>query len=180
MLNSLVSVLQGGAGGGAATAYESIATVTGDGSSSSITFSSIASTWTHLQIRMSGINNSGSLYMRINGDTGTNYSRHYLYGNGSAVYAAGAASSNLIYLNPNGGNTTSPQGGIIDVLDYASSSKNKTIRSLVGVDMNGSGSIWLASGAWLSTSAITSITLAFDYNNILTGSTFALYGIKGA
>jgi hypothetical protein len=153
--------------------------VNGTGSSSSITFSSIPSTYKHLQIRMSAINSSGSLYIRVNGDTGTNYSRHYLYGNGSAVAAAGAASSNLIYLNPNGGNTTSPQGGIIDIQEYANTSMNKTVRAFIGVDMNGSGSVWLASGAWLSTSAVNSLTLAFDANNILTGSTFALYGLKG-
>jgi hypothetical protein len=178
LLNSLVSLYQGGAGGGGGS-YESIATVTGTGSSSSVTFTSIPSTYKHLQVRMSAINSFGSLYMRVNGDTGTNYSRHYLYGNGSAVYAAGAASSSLIYLNPNGGNTTSPQGGIIDIQEYANTSMNKTVRAFIGVDMNGSGSVWLASGAWLSTSAVTSLTFAFDANNILTGSTFALYGIKG-
>jgi len=162
------------------TNFESIATITGDGSSSSITFSSIPSTYKHLQVRMSAINSSGSLYVRANGDTGSNYSRHYLYGNGSAVAAAGAASSNLIYLNPNGGNTTSPQGGIIDIHNYTSTTQYKTVRGFIGVDMNGSGSVWLASGAWLSTSAITSLTFAFDANNILTGSKFALYGIKGS
>ena len=66
---------------------------------------------------------------------------------------------------------------ILDVHDYASTSKNKTIRSLNGNDQNGAGDIYLTSGLWLSTAAVTSLTLFTSANYLNT--TFSLYGIKG-
>jgi hypothetical protein len=70
--------------------------------------------------------------------------------------------------------------GILDIHDYTSTTKNKTFRSITGRDNNGSGQITLYSGLWLSTSAITSISLNTSGSNFTTASTFALYGIKGA
>jgi hypothetical protein len=58
------------------TAYESISTVTvGGGGVSDVTFSSIPSTFTHLQIRFIGKDNRSGvatsvLFMQCNGDTG--------------------------------------------------------------------------------------------------------------
>ena len=71
---------------------------------------------------------------------------------------------------------------IVDIVDYGSASKYKTVRSFDGADMNGSGTeINLTSGLWLSTSAITSITLTTTGGYAFrAGTTFALYGIKGA
>jgi hypothetical protein len=68
---------------------------------------------------------------------------------------------------------------ICDVLDYANTNKFKTLRSLTGNDRNGSGSIWLDSGLWRSTSAITSIKFTTG-TAFAQYSQFALYGIKGA
>ena len=67
---------------------------------------------------------------------------------------------------------------IIDIHDYASSTKNKVIRTVSGNDQNGAGNIYLTSGLWLSTAAVTSITLFTTANYLNT--TFALYGVKGA
>ena len=69
---------------------------------------------------------------------------------------------------------------IIDILDYASTSKFKTTRVLDGYDANGSGEVIIGSGNWRSTSAITSITLGPSSGNMKLYSSFALYGIKGA
>jgi hypothetical protein len=71
-------------------------------------------------------------------------------------------------------------GYVIDILDYANTNKNKTIRSLAGSDANGSGTIWFGSIAWLSTSAITSLSFNIESgSNFTQYSSFALYGIKG-
>ena len=76
--------------------YSSISTVTvGSGGASIITFSSIPSTYTHLQVRGIGRStNAGSgvtqFYMQLNGDTGANYSNHILYGDGGSVGAIAA------------------------------------------------------------------------------------------
>jgi hypothetical protein len=71
------------------------------------------------------------------------------------------------------------------LLDYQNTNKFKTIRNLQGFDANGDGSgaryyaIRFFSGLWQSTSAITSITITAPNGNWATGSSFALYGIKG-
>ena len=183
MLNNIASML--GAGGGVtATDYESIATVTvGAGGSVSIDFTSISSAYTHLQLR--GINRNetanNTFRLRFNSDSGTNYSRHYLIGDGaSASTAAGANTPDIgigvIATSSNGSSIFS--GFVIDILDYANTSKYKTVRSLGGYDANGSGYITLTSGAWRNTSAITSITLLSESGDQNQYSSFALYGIK--
>jgi phosphoserine aminotransferase len=170
------------AGGGASTAYESIATATGTGSSGTITFSSIPSTYTHLQIRgMAYDGSANNIWLRINSDTGTNYARHTLYGTGAAVSADGLATQAQIDTRLYGGYTTNILSAwIIDILDYASTSKNKTVRGFAGYDQNGAGNIDVFSGLWQSTSALTSISIIDNGGNFNTQTTFALYGIKAA
>jgi hypothetical protein len=71
-------------------AYDSLATVTLSANTSSITFAGIPAGYKHLQLRATWANSTGAdTWMRINGDTGSNYAAHYLNGNGSA--AAGGA-----------------------------------------------------------------------------------------
>jgi hypothetical protein len=167
--------------------FESIATVTSTGSAGDITFSSIPGTYEHLQIR--GIlrtNDTGTWNnqaLRINSDTGSNYAFHRLYGDGSNV-VSGAGTSftsfNDCMRAAGSGNSSNIYGvAVIDILDYAKTSKYKTIRSFNGGDGNGNGWIGLHSGLWQSTSAITSITIIPSGGTAIQYSTFALYGIKG-
>ena len=169
--------------------YESIATTTvGAGGVASITFSSIAATYTHLQIRGIGRTNRAtpadmdSLWMQFNGDTATNYSDHALRGDGSAASATSDVSYAQMEMyriaNVYASNVFGAQ--IIDILDYANTNKYKTIRSLGGVDNNGSGMVALNSGNWRNTAAITSILLKPAVGTLFNQySSFALYGIKG-
>ena len=163
--------------------YESIATAYGSGGST-LTFSSIPSTYTHLQIRVMSLTSATApnAILRFNSDTGSNYTAHQLYGSGSV------AGSNIPGSGSNPqtsipvaqlGSSTQPGVGVVDILDYANTNKYKTIRSLSGYDANGSGYIILRSGAWMSTSAVTSITLLTDSGNFNTNSVFELYGIRG-
>jgi hypothetical protein len=172
------------------TAYESIATSTvGAGGASSITFSSIPSTYTHLQIRTMVKTNEGTtgatnIEMRFNSDTAGNYTRHYLFGTGSSVIAGGNGGANLLTTGSAAQSGVANTFGVtvIDILDYANTNKYKTMRSLSGVNQNTSGSnfIWgVQSGVWLNTSAITSISLFSNSSNLSQYSSFALYGIKG-
>lgn len=167
------------------TAFESIASTTASGGETSITFSSIPGTYQHLQVRIIG-RRSGTgttfdqQYLQFNNDTGANYAWHYLSGDGSAVLATGTSSSTsgTGLIIPRGGTTASTfSATIIDIHDYASTSKNKTVKSITGYDVNGSGQIWLTSSLWINTNAITSIKFVTDA--LAAGSTFALYGIKG-
>lgn len=169
--------------------YESIATVTvGSGGASTVTFSSIPSTYQHLQIRAfarlnnSGVNGTGLLV--YNSDTNTNnYTYHELWGSGTAVNAYGTAApeNNQLVAFTGGTALTSNFGAVVtDILDYANSNKYKTMRNFGGYDNNGSGQIRLNSGLWMNTAAITSITLTPNAGTAFVEySQFALYGIKG-
>jgi len=159
-------------------AYDSIATVTLTTTSSSITFSSIPATYTHLQLRSFVLSNSvsGSATMTINS---TNGGTHWLSGDGASATANVALST--MYLPLVQGSTTSGFGGVTDFLDYKDTNKYKTVRTLGGYESNSTGFVALQSGNWRSTSAITSITLAPNIgSNFNQYSQFALYGIKGA
>lgn len=176
-----------------ATSYESISTVTvGSGGQSTITFSSIPSTYKHLQLRCS-IQQVRSTYgisdgwIQFNSDTSTNYSWHELYGDGSTASAAqtGVSASFAEVSDGMWGTNTGGTFGIsiIDILDYANTSKYKTVRALSGVDINGTlagygGRVGMMSSNWRSTSAISSITFTGGQGNFTQYSKFALYGIK--
>jgi hypothetical protein len=149
-----------------------------------VTFSSIPSTYKHLQIRINAILASAgqSVYLRFNGvSTAGAYKNHGLYGNGASAGASGGGPTSALYAVTgwiSGSVTTHPNVGIIDILDYANTNKNKTIRSLNGADNNSTGgSIELSSGMWINTNAITSIEVyaGANYNS---GTTIDLYGIK--
>ena len=190
MLNTISGLLGEGA---PLTDFQSIQTVTlGAGGASSITFSSIPSTYSHLQIR--GIAQDArptygisELALQFNGDAGNNYSFHGLYGNGASVISEAAAPMPGAFIRANGmlGTTTGGTFGafVFDILDYANTSKNTTTRNLCGVDFNGTissfgGRAGLWSGAWLNTSAVSSIVLYSTNANLQQYSSFALYGIK--
>jgi hypothetical protein len=179
----------------ALNSYESIATVTvGSGGSSSVGFSSIPSTYKHLQLRIFGRGLSSSadrvsITIKVNSDTGTNYANHALIGTGSAATASQATSQGVGANNYMGGiaaivGSTGASNtfgaSIVDILDYSSTSKYKTFRSLAGQDQNStSGRIALVSGLWQNTAAITTLDLNLESGSWGQYSHIALYGIKG-
>ena len=151
------------------TSFESIATATGTGSSGTITFSSIPSTYQHLQIRMLGKTataaaGADALDITFNNDSNGNYVYHNITGDGaSATAGASSTSTTFIRIGAGAGRATETNicaVSIIDIHDYASTTKNKTVRRFGGFDKNGSGgSIILNSGLWMSTNAINTITI---------------------
>lgn len=172
-----------------------IATVTvGSGGSSSITFSDIPQNYEHLQIRLmlrDGRNyGRNDIYMQVGNstiDTGTNYSWHRLYGDGSSAASnAGSTQSYMSFatLCANTAPANTFGVAIVDILNYADTNKYKTIRALAGGDNNNTAEppyISLDSGLWRSTSAINQIKIYDETSsNFLQYSHFALYGIKRA
>jgi hypothetical protein len=188
MLNSLIGIIAS-SGGAAAAAndYESIATVTvGSGGSSSVSFTSIPSTYQHLQVRVlakqTGTGTDQPLLFRVNSATGS-YAVHNLRGNGSSALALGSINeADIFYQTQMATGSMASEiysAFIIDLLDYSNTNKFKTIRGLGGFDANGSGTIALNSSLYQSTSAISTITFAPNSGNLSQFSSFALYGIKG-
>ena len=160
------------------TDYESIATANGTGSSGIITFSSIPSTFKHIQVRYIARSTSGADgFITLNGSTGASR-RHWLTGDGTS---ATASSDALGYVVPTTGSSDAANimgVGVIDILDYADTNKNKVTRTLGGLDRNGSGYVIMFSGLWITTSAISSLSITAASGNWNTATSFALYGIK--
>jgi hypothetical protein len=182
ILGIIASQISGHLTPAATLAYESIATVNvGSGGTTTITFSSIPSTYKHLQIRFIANNVSNSdVKAQFNGDIASNYARHYVYGDGASAAAGANPSDSAMSFGYVPNATANIFGaGIVDILDYANTNKYKTTRSLAGNDKNGSGLMVLYSSLWQSTSAVSSITMFPGAGNFNQYSSFALYGIKG-
>lgn len=170
-----------------------IATTTLGSATSSVTFSSIPGTYTHLQLRASLQTARvtyplDKIFWRFNSDTASNYSAHGVWGDGASATSA-VENTTAISGFDNFTTTASPSSLgfgvlILDILDYANTDKYKTTRALSGFDVNGTvsgfgGRVGLTSGNWRSTSAITSITFTVDNAaNFSADSQFSLYGVK--
>lgn len=162
--------------------YESIQTVTvGAGGAATVSFTSIPSTYKHLQIRCSMLQTSSTdIFIKLNADNGNR--NHYLAGNGTTAYAGSdiAPGSNGQYFGNVGSGTTYPMASVTDILDYTNANKNITVRSLGGVENNSgttSSRVWLYSFLFSATSVVTSVTFTSG-STFAQYSSFALYGIK--
>lgn len=174
--------------------FYSIATATvTSGGTASITFSSIPSTYTHLQIRGIGAGGGGAAtgvidtLLRFNGDTAGNYNIHWLYTFGSGTpssgnYTASATGIDWGYVTGSNSGTSSFSGLVMDILDYKNTNKFKTVRSFTGendsTNSTGNNTIVIGSGLWQSTSAINSITLSLSGYSFSQYTQYALYGIN--
>jgi hypothetical protein len=176
------------------SSYESIASATGDGTSSTITFSSIPSTYKHLQLRFickstyttADLGWGNAMTIQMNGTPTAGWG-HFLYGDGSTALAN--SNNGVDYIKIYGtqmssvsGRTDMVSAGIIDIIDYASTTKAKTFRAFAGCDANTGSTFYgpaLTSGFLNLTTAISSLTLNAAFNNFTTSTSFALYGIKG-
>jgi len=170
-----------------------LATVNLTSTQTSITFSGIPADYTHLQIRYGlaqGAPGTGATNfpLRFNSDsTSGNYKNHELKGNGASATANAGSLTTSIEIP---GRYAISQdfiqaAGIVDILDYTSTTKIKTIRNLGGFDTNGAGTVTFSSGLYspgLSTTpaptAITSITITLPMYFYYANGIVALYGIK--
>jgi hypothetical protein len=172
------------------SSFESIASFSPT-SGTSVTFSSIPSTYKSLQLRITGRSDTGGFNVgwnvQLNGATGSVYTLHELYTDGSTVYSFGNATGTYNsgpYFEVFGSSAASNILGvaIVDIIDYASTTKNKIMRMLAGSNRNGAGgtsTLALKSSLWTSTDAISSITIYGGGGNLISGTSIALYGIKG-
>jgi len=189
----ILGVISSGISGnlGPPNSYESIQTVTvGSGGTSTISFTSIPQTYKHLQIRAIARNTSTGAdvfsLLRFNNSSASNYGTHYFGATGSTIFQGfnGPSVTDMFSLVTHGSansmNSNVFSGGIIDILDYTSTTKTKTVRTLTGVNGMGPGQIDLTSGLWfINPVTVTQIDLLVQSNNYAEFSSFALYGIKG-
>ena len=186
----LLGILNSQAAGGGGGAFDLLETTTLTSTASSVTLSGLGaySDYKHLQIRMiaRGTRSSGDelMLMRVNSNTSTSYNAHNLSGNGSAINANSNVTQNYIRNNMRISGASYPANGfapmVMDILDFSSNSKYKTIRHFGGLPPGGGQEVTLGSGVLRSTAAITSLEFGF----YLTGGSFAantrfsIYGVK--
>jgi hypothetical protein len=169
--------------------FELITTTVLGSTTASVTFSNLgdyASIYKHLQIRavVRGSQAAGGVNtrLRINADTGTNYSEHGLFGSGSSVSIYGNANTTGIYFGNIPGSTATANafaGVVIDLLDAYSTTKNKTVRTISGFSSVGNNRSELGSGARRNTESTTSMILSPQSGSWAANSRFSIYGIKG-
>jgi len=183
----LLGILNAQAEAGAVGDYDLLETTILTSSASSVSFTGLGSytDYKHLQIRYTGrCTASGSqeeFAIQVNGDTGSNYAAHRIFGNGSSVgssaYTSQTSTFNLANLAATTSAANSFAAGVIDILDPFSTTKNTTFRALSGV--TDATVIKLASGLHINTSAVSSFELTPFSGSFVTGSRFSLYGIRG-
>jgi hypothetical protein len=165
----------------ATNTYVALDTQTLVSATSSVTFSSISSAYTDLVIVSSPQNNtSESLYIKINGDTGSSYSTTWLTGNGSTATSSRQASNTTGILAgaPNVGLSSTVYGtSIIQIMNYSNTTTYKTAICRWGL---ASAETNATVGLWRSTAAINSVTILVVSGTFSVGSKFSLYGVKAA
>jgi hypothetical protein len=167
-------------------AFDSLSTVTvPSGGLATITFAGIPNTYKHLQLRVLCRSDFAAtlvgFHIRPNGETGANFSDHYLRGDGSSPTAGGNANAtfpNLGYIPGASYSSSTFSAIVVDILDYTNTNINKSMRSLSGFDTNGAGMVALNSASWRNTAAINSLAIIPGAGNFNQNSQFTLYGVK--
>jgi hypothetical protein len=159
--------------------YESIATQSVVSPTALITFSSIPSTYINLQVRIFAQSSTGgnqAYQMYFNNDTSlSSYAYNCFGGDGSSFTQNVLSQAHIGSNRSNAWNTT-----IVNIIDYTDTSKLKTRQSVSGSMSQTDGSCFYYGGIWNNTSAVNRIDFANTAGaNFITGSVFALYGMKG-
>jgi len=128
--------------------------------------------------------NEAQSFIKFNGDTGSNYTYHFIYGNGSSVVSQASTSRQLTWAGTSAGNNAGTNvfsASVIDILDPFETTKYTTTRVFSGLT-SPTNIVFLNSGVWMNTAALTSIELSpqVSSNNWVSGSRFSLYGLKAA
>lgn len=164
-----------------AVTYDKIATNTLGSAASSVTFSSIPATYTDLVLVINA-KGSASSYptIRLNGDTGSNYSDTELNGNGTAAASGRNSNTSVMYFTRSAVWTTSDFSfnAIANFQNYSNATTYKTVLSranAAGSSVDAVVSLWRATPA-----AINQIVVSATSGTMEIGSTFTIYGIKAA
>ena len=176
--NAAVGSYGFGASVGKASAMTAIASTTLGSATATVTFSSIPTTYDDLYLV--GYRIGDAFNFRLNNDFSSIYSETILYGDGGAAYSTrGSSQSEFSYLGDNG-NTTTPGAFVIHIINYSTSSYNKSYLGRTSYDINGvGGQTRLVAGLYRSNTQVTRLDLNAS-GTFSTGSVFSLYGIKKA
>lgn len=160
-----------------------IETKTLSSSASSLSFTSIPSTYTDLLIKISARSDTGAAFAGLviapNG-LSTNYTLRWFgdAGGGPVSYTQTTFGYNHLCYIPGGGATTSIFGNAEIYVSNYTSANNKQFQTL-GANENNVTGIYqgYSAGTWASSATISSLTFSTG-GNFVTNSSFSLYGIK--
>jgi len=160
--------------------YEPIATQTLGSAAATVTFSSIASTYTDLVLVMSAQYTTAGQkdsYLRFNSDTSSVYSRTWVEGTGSAAASGRASNESRLLIMGYFADAISTQ--ICQIMNYSNST---TFKTAINRESSNPSNAYVGAkiGLWRNTAAITSLVISSDSGTYAIGSTFTLYGIKAA
>ena len=161
--------------------YEPIATTTLGSAATTITFSSIPTTYTDLRLVLvaTAVTNNSNLYFNCNNDSSSLYSYTSLTGNGTAAASSRETDQVEFRTTMVGGiSSTIPSMTTLDLFSYRGSTFKTALMEFTA-DYNGSGTTARYVGLYRSTSAITSVKIS-SIAGLKTDTTATLYGIKNA
>jgi hypothetical protein len=164
--------------------YEPIATNTLGSAAATVTFSTISGAYTDLVLvtNLKTTTTSQEVTVKINNDTGSNYSLTNLRGDGSTAASLRRSSQTVGNISKEiSPNTAFEFVSVSTFMNYSNATTYKTwlSRNNRASASNAPGTEALV-GLWRSTSAITELVIGLTGGNFDTGSTFTLYGIKSA
>lgn len=164
----------------AGVTYTPIATYTIPSASNSYTFSSIPSTYTDLLIVGSAAGvTTDDIKIRYNGDSATNYSSTYVYGNQSAVSTnrrTNETAGTVAFYSNGMGSIHSPF--TVNIMNYANSTTQKVS---IGRSGRSGNDTHTTVTLWRGSATISSLTLIVNNsNNFAVGTVLTLYGITAA
>lgn len=155
-----------------------ISTVTLTTTASTISFTSISSSYTNLRLTYQGKVTSGygNFFLRFNADTGANYDYQTMDGVGASASPSQTFATNYISVGLIGGVVG---GGTIDIPNYKGSTLNKVAIGQ-GYMLYGTSSgqmiVLNHGGRWRNTSAITQLDFTCDAGDFQAGTVVSLYG----
>lgn len=157
--------------------YELIETTTLSSSASSVTFSNIPQTFTHLVIRITGEDTFGfdDINIKVNGDSSNIYNLQTIGAarNETTPVAGTEYNSGNLELSLNTDIGDSPSTLILEAINYSNTTKHKNFYYRGG---QSGGTTNMSHVRYASTNAITDISLSASSWEI--GSTLTLYGIR--
>lgn len=156
--------------------YTPLANLTLSSSATSVTFSSISQAYRDVVMVFTGSSASqADFYIRFNGDTGANYTRIFMQGDGTNTESFGNVNDTPFRISRARVWPSEMTNIVMNVMDYSTTSQHKT--ALIRAN-NAARATEAYAGRWASTAALTSITLLLESGvQFATGSSFALYGI---
>jgi hypothetical protein len=159
--------------------YTPLATITLTGTDSEIVFASIPSSYRDLILVIGNMTSSAAntLYCRVNGDTGSNYSYVFALGSGSVTDSNQSTSTGagLLLGGLYGIPSATPTTTVTQFMDYSTTDKHKVSVSRYNSSSNETS---MSAARWASTAAINSLTIRVaPSGSFQSGSTFSLFGV---